>query len=122
MLTRACLSILLLTPTFLWSQVDSDGGENNANPADEARMLVPPPVSGEAYPTAVDSEARSNYLLAGLIFNTAYTDNVVGGASTNPVSDISYSIWPTIALEQTSSRLHSMLTYSPGFTFYQRTA
>ena len=122
MLTRACLSILLLTPTFLWSQVDSNGGENNANPADEARMLVPPPVNGEAYPTAVDSEARSNYLRAGLTFNTAYADNVVGGASANPVSDLSYSIWPTIALDQTTSRLHSMLTYSPGFTFYQRTS
>jgi hypothetical protein len=57
----------------------------------------------------------------GLTFNTAYSDNVLGGISTNPVSDVSYSIWPTIALDETTSTLHSVLTYSPGFTFYQRT-
>jgi hypothetical protein len=70
----------------------------------------------------VGSETRSNYLDAGLTFNTAYTDNVLGGASAHPVSDLAYSIWPTIALDETTSRLHSMLTYSPGFTFYQRTS
>jgi hypothetical protein len=56
----------------------------------------------------------------GLTFNTAYSDNVSGGISTNPVSDVSYSIWPTIALDETTSTLHSVLAYSPGFTFYQR--
>src|SRR5882762_6047590 len=122
MRTRICLSMLLLASPFLWSQVDANGGENNAHPADDARMFVPPPVNGEVYPTKVGSEARSNYLDAGLTFNTAYTDNVLGGASAHPVSDLAYSLWPTIALDETTSRLHSMLTYSPGFTFYQRTS
>ena len=38
------------------------------------------------------------------------------------MSDESYSIWPTIALDKTTSTLHSVLTYSPGFTFYQHTS
>jgi len=122
MLTRICLSLALLVAMPAWSQVDTNATESTTNPADEARMLTPPPVNGETYPTTVGSETRSNYLRAGLTFNTAYSDNVVGGVSGNPVSDISYSIWPTIALDQTTSRLHSMLTYSPGFTFYQRTS
>jgi hypothetical protein len=36
------------------------------------------------------------------------------------MSDVSYSIMPTIALDETTPTLHSVLTYSPGFTLYQR--
>jgi hypothetical protein len=85
-------------------------------------MLTPPPVSGEAFSTTPLSEMRSNYLRAGLTVNTAYSNNVLAGASTNPVSDVSYSIWPTLGLDETTSRLRSVLTYSPGFTFYGRTS
>ena len=81
-------------------------------------MLTPPPVSGQSYPTALGSEERSNYLRYGISFNSAYSDNSLGGST--PVSDVSYSIWPTIALDQTTSRLHTVLSYAPGFTFYQR--
>jgi hypothetical protein len=87
-----------------------------------ALMQVPPPVSGEAYPAAVASEARSNYLHAGFVINTAYSDNVLVGNSSTPITDVSYSISPTIALDQTTSRLHQTLTYSPGFRFYQHTS
>jgi hypothetical protein len=83
-------------------------------------MQTPPPVSGAAYPTAYTAEERSNYLRGGLAFTTAYTDNVLGSTTGNPVSDVSYSIWPSIALDQTRPRLHWVLSYSPGFTFYQR--
>jgi hypothetical protein len=85
-------------------------------------MVVPPPVSNEAYPTEGTAQTRSNYLRAGFTFNTAYSDNVLAGFSTSPVSDVSYSIWPSIALDETTPRLHSLLTYDPGFTFYQRTS
>ena len=85
-------------------------------------MLVPPPVSGQTYPTSFTSEERANYLRGGVTFNTAYSDNVLGATSPAPVSDVSYSVWPTIALDETTSRLHSVLTYAPGFTFYQRTS
>jgi hypothetical protein len=84
------------------------------------RMLIPPPVSGETYPLSFTSEERANYLRGGVTFNTAYSDNVLGATSTTPVSDVSYSVWPTIALDETTPRLHAVLTYAPGFTFYQR--
>ena len=80
-------------------------------------MLTPPPVSGAAYPVWLGSEERANYLRGGVTFNTAYSDNVLGATSATPVSDLSYSVWPTISLDETTSRLHAALTYAPGFTF-----
>jgi hypothetical protein len=91
------------------------------DPQDD-RMQAPPPVSGASYPVAFTSEERSNYLRGGVTFNTAYSDNVLGSATGTPVSDVSYSVWPTIALDATTPRLHTVLTYAPGFTFYQRTS
>ena len=84
------------------------------------RMLTPPPVSGEAYPLWFSSEERANYLRGGVTFNTAYSDNVLGSTSGTPVSDVSYSVWPTVSLDETTARLHAVMTYAPGFTFYQR--
>jgi len=121
MLLRACV-FAVLSAVAVWSQVDTNATQANANPQDQARMLTPPPVNGEAYPTVPAAETRSNYLNAGLIFSAAYSDNVLGGITPNPVSDLSYSIWPTLALDETTPRLHSVLTYSPGFTFYQSTS
>ena len=122
MLLRTCIALAFLLAVPVWSQVDTNPTGANANPQDESRMLTPPPVNGEAYATAPAAETRSNYLNAGLTFNTAYSDNVLGGITPNPVSDISYSVWPRIALDETTTRLHSVLTYSPGFTFYERTS
>jgi hypothetical protein len=112
MLLRVCFSLALLAAPPLWSQ---------ATPDEESRMLTPPPVSSEAYPTMVGSEMRSNYLTTGLIFNTAYDDNVLGEAAATPVRDVTYSIWPTIRLNLTTPRQLRTITYSPGFTFYQHT-
>src|SRR5579872_606135 len=47
-------------------------------------------------------------------------DNVLGGVAGHPISDVSYSVAPMIALDETTPRVHSVLTYAPGFTFYQR--
>lgn len=122
MRSRFCLAFALFVAVPLWSQVNDNGAPANNNPvADDARMLTPPAVTGAAYPIAPEAEERSNYLRAGVIFNTAYTDNVLAGLTARPVSDIDYSVWPTITLDETTSRLHSTLTYAPGFTFYQRT-
>lgn len=84
------------------------------------RMLTPPPVSGQTYPMALSSEERSNYLRGGLNFTSAYTDNALGGLNATPVSDVSYSVYPSISLNESTSRMHSEFTYAPGFTFYQR--
>ncbi len=90
----------------------------------EHPMLTPPPVSGQSYPVAPVSQERSNYLRGGVTFTSAYSDNVLGstGANSTPVSDVSYSVWPTLALDETTTRLHWTVNYAPGFTFYQRTS
>lgn len=121
MFIRACLSFALLMAMPAWSQVDTNSTVPASPVSDAAPMLTPPPVSGQNYPTAPAGEARANYLRYGLTFNTAYSDNAVGSGG-GPVSEASYSLWPTIALDETTSTLHSTLTYSPGFTFYQQTS
>ncbi len=120
MLTRICLSLSLLVAMPVWSQVEPSA--TGPPLSSEDQMRTPPPVSGEAYPTATGSETRSNELRAGLNVQTAYDDNVLGGEGAVPVADISYSITPTIALDQVTARLHQTFTYSPGFTLYQRTS
>jgi len=112
MLKCVCLFLAILVATPVWSQATSD---------EETRMLIPPPVSAEAYPTTVGDEERSNYLATGLILNTAYDDNILAGGSTNPIHDVTYSVWPTFTLNLTTPRQKRTLTYSPGFTFYQHT-
>ncbi len=82
--------------------------------------MTPPPVAGQAYPVAPTSQERSNYLHGGVAFTTAYTDNALGSVNGTPESDVSYSIAPSIALDETTAREHAVLSYSPGFTFYQR--
>jgi hypothetical protein len=114
MFTRNCLMITLLAATPTWGQV-------SVEPGGGAPMSVPPPVSSNAYPTTVGSETRSNYLRAGVILNTAYSDNVVA-ASGPPVSDFIYTIYPTIGIDKATQRLRFSVTYSPGFTFYQPTS
>lgn len=136
-LKKAVLSIVLMNGVSLWSQVNAAPDTPAVPPTtetaaaqttdmaqtpatDETRMQTPPPVSGAAYPTAYTAEQKSNYLRGGLTFTTSYSDNVLGGVTAHPVSDVSYSIFPNIALDQTTARLHWILSYSPGFTFYQR--
>lgn len=83
-------------------------------------MATPAPVSGQGYSMGFTSETRSNYLRGGLVFSTAYDSDVTTGTNGQPVSDVSYTISPTISLDQTRSRLHWVFSYSPGFTFYQK--
>ncbi len=120
MLTRVFLSIALLVAMSAWSQVSTTDGGIGLAMTDQ--MLTPPPVNDEAYPTAVGSEVRRNYLRAGLTVTTAYSDNVLGGDAVTPVSDVDYAIFPTIAIDKSTSRLYLRSTYSPGFTIYQHTS
>ena len=129
---KICVGLLVLPAAQLWSQVDNastqpataNNADNPANNSDnnDSRMLTPPPVSGQSYPTSFSGGERSNYLRAGLAFTSAYTDNALGSVNGQPVSDVSYSVAPFVALDETTSRLHWVLTYAPGFTFYQRTS
>jgi hypothetical protein len=122
MLTRVCLGFLLVTATPVWSQLTATPFETPATSVDQTQMSTPPPVSVGGYPTTVGSQERSNFLAAGLAFNTAYNDNVLVGQGTSPVSDFIYTISPTIALNKTTPRQNLALSYSPGFTFYQHTS
>src|ERR1039457_3474200 len=129
---QICVGLLLLPAASLWSQVDStstqpamaNSADNPTNSSDnnDSRMLTPPPVSGQSYPTSFSGGERSNYLRAGLAFTSAYTDNALGSVNGQPVSDVSYSVAPFVALDETTSRLLWVLTYAPGYTFYQRTS
>ncbi len=120
------VGLVLLAAVPLWAQGDNAPAQPvpavTSSESTDTRMLTPPPVSGQSYPTSLTSEDRSNYLRGGLAFTTAYTDNAVGSITGTPVSDVSYSVAPTVALDETTPRLHFVMTYAPGFTFYQRTS
>lgn len=124
--------MLLLPGSYLYSQVDTnaaqpgvpgvaDNADNPANTPDnnDTRMLTPPPVSGQEYPTGFAAAEHSNYMSGGFAFTGAFTDNALGSLTGKPVSDESYSLAPFIGLDATTSRLHWDLNYAPGFTFYQ---
>jgi hypothetical protein len=85
-------------------------------------MRTPAPVSGEAFPTATGLETRSNYLRAGLTITPGYNGNVMPSAGGTAISDMTYSIWPTLALDYVTPRLHQTLTYAPGITIYEQTS
>lgn len=102
------------------SQTDQVAASDNTAVSNSDLMVTPPPVSGQAYPIELSSQERSNYLRGGFAFTSAYTDNALAGLGSTPISDISYSIAPMIALDKATSREHLTLTYAPGFTFYQR--
>jgi hypothetical protein len=123
--------MIALSAVPLWAQVenpapaDSSAQENstvNSFDHPEDRMLTPPPVSGLSFPTVITSEERANYLRYGAVFTAAHTDNALGGVSSTPISDMSYSIAPTIALDESTSRMQWIASYAPGFTFYQKTS
>jgi len=84
-----------------------------------SQLLVPPPVSGSSYSLAFASQERSNYLKGGLTFQANHDDDVLTTPSGSAVADWSYSIWPSIEINQTWPRFHWRVAYMPGFTFYQ---
>jgi hypothetical protein len=122
MLAYVCLSLALLVASPVYAQLESTPFDLPSKRLDEAPMLTPPPVSNKAYPAVVGSQLRSNYVAAGLVFNTAYNDNVLQGGSENPAGDVIYSFLPTITFDQTTARQHLGLLLSPGFTIYQHTS
>jgi hypothetical protein len=127
-LKNICVVLSMLIAAPLWSQVETlpaqpapaYGPAETTSDRGSDRMLTPPPVSGQTYPNEPSSEERSNYLRGGLTFTTAYTDNARGSVSGHPISDVSYSVAPFVALAETTTRIQSIFTYAPGFTFYRR--
>lgn len=103
-----------------WSQVEPDASGGIVTPEND-QMMMPPPVSGIAYPSAGKDETRSNYLAGGVGFTAAFDDNVLAGATVHPTTDRIYSILPTISLGQKTPRQNRSFSYSAGFTFYDPT-
>ncbi len=95
---------------------------SQAVPAKESSMLIPPPVSIEAYPKEVGSEVRSNYLRGGITVSAGYIDNLYAGSGNAVLGETTVSVRPKIAFDATSSRQQTTLLYSPGFTFYLPTS
>jgi hypothetical protein len=127
-LRTICTGLCLLAATALWAQVNAipQTREEDSEPLvvghPEDRMQAPPPVTGMSFDRAFTSEEQGNYLRYGMSFTTAHTDNALGGLSGNQASDFSYSLAPTIAIDETTSRMHWVANYAPGFTFYQHTS
>jgi hypothetical protein len=125
---QICAGLILLTAIPAWAQgapaapgstVGSDDSESGGQGSD-SRMQTPPPVSGMAYSTDFTSEERSNYLRGGIMFSGAYSDNAFDDVNGYLQSDVSYTVLPNVAWDETTPRLHWLLNYAPGFTFYQR--
>jgi hypothetical protein len=118
------VSMTLLGASVLFAQSDSSSAAPTATGpgGSGGAMLTPAPISGEGYSMGFTSETRSNYLRGGLTFGSAYDSDAATGTNGKPIGEMSYSIWPTISLDQTRSRLHWVFNYSPGFTFYQKTS
>jgi hypothetical protein len=111
MFIRVCL-IVLLAAGPVWSQVDA-----GAPPAAEEPMVTPSPVNVEGPSLAfVAEQEHTNYLRGGLSFSPDYDDGLPFSAA----GDVSYSVRPSVAIDKSGARLHWILFYSPGFTFYQR--
>jgi hypothetical protein len=54
-----------------------------------------------------------------VVFTAAYNDNLFTGGTSKPIGAESYAVTPTLRVEQSTSRTHGALSYSPGFTFYE---
>ena len=110
--------VLLLAAGPLQSQVDS--GALPAAVATDTDMVTPSPVNIEGASLAFAAETdRTNYLWGGVSFASAYDNSLLSSTGT-ALSDVSYSVRPSIAIDESGTRLHWNLSYSPGFTFYQR--
>src|SRR5215472_3827019 len=109
----SCIRILAAL-TVLWHNAGSaQTQESQRHDLDdtpsEAILLLPPPVSTAYYPTNFTSELETNYFGAGLTITGAYSGNAYG-----------VSVWPNISFAQTTTRLNTVLSYSPGFTTYSQ--
>ncbi len=87
---------------------------------EDQRAPAPALLSGDTNSLSFSSELeRSNYLRYGIGVGATYDDNA-NNVATGRIGDFSYSILPSIELDQTRSRLHWTLGYTAGFTANQR--
>jgi hypothetical protein len=87
----------------------------------EDQPVSPPPLlNGQGPSPAFQSETvRTNYLLGGLSFTGASTDNVLL-SSTHPESDFSYQVQPYISFSETTARTNWDVSLAAGLIAHQR--
>lgn len=122
MITRACLSLALITALPSISQTLATEADDLDLPDDEYRMPIPPVASSVAFPTAGLAATRSNYFDLGLAFQTSFYDNLLAGSATNPIKDEGFSIAPQLKFDQLTPRLHESWTYRSSFLLYRKTS
>ena len=81
---------------------------------------IPSMLGGPGSSLALLSEMeRSNYLRAGVNVGAAYDDNALLAPS-DKLGNMTYSVFPSIALDQSTSRMRWTLRYGSGLTVNQR--
>jgi hypothetical protein len=113
---RNLLTISLILPVVTWGGAIFVGCQTAS-----AQMLTPPPVSS-AQPVEARAEKRTNYLKLGMTLGASYINNLYAGTTPTPLAETTFTIFPTISLDQSRSIQHLQLTYHPGFTFYTPTS
>ncbi len=122
MSARVIIALLLFAAKLSWPQVEPSGTGGAATTDNDTQMMTPPPVSGDAYPTTVGSEERSNYLSASIALSGGYDNNVFPGSTASSVkNDGTFSILPTFMLSQSTPRQQTTLSYGPSFVVYEPT-
>lgn len=117
MLPRLCFILVLLTAVPLWAQTGYPATTTDNSQASSA-MLLPPPVSGAAYPSEVGAEITANFLRGGLTFSGGYVNNLYPGTGVKTADDTLITVEPHIVIDHTAPRSHELLTYTPSFMFY----
>ena len=113
---------LLSGSSQMWSQVEPSATGGVYDPDSQTRMMMPPPVSGQSFPTTVGSQERSNYFSGGMAFTAAYIDNLLDAQSPTPVSDETYAAFPNVSIQRKTARQIQSLGYRAGYVFYQHTS
>jgi hypothetical protein len=112
-----CL-LLSCMPCLGQSDQDNDAMAPES-PVQAVRMELPPPISGVAYATNVGAESRSNFLRAGITVSGGYVWNLDPSTGLADINEATYLVQPALALDRTTGRFHSTLTYNPAFAWYQ---
>lgn len=146
MLKRICLGLALVAGVPVWAQstppsdpsqsapsTDNSQAPDTSQSADasqsadvsqvpgrETPMELPPPVTGQVYPSQVGSDVRRNYLGLGVSAIGGWDDNVLAGYNTVKTSSGIYTIQPYISFDKKTAQTEAVFRYNPGFTFYSQ--
>jgi hypothetical protein len=121
MLSKAFAILAVAITVPLLPQVEPSADDGITKTDQETRMITPPMLNGASLPLDEEVGQRSNYLSGGLTFNSAYISNVRPGVASSSIDDTTYSIWPSLAIDQKTPRMTQKLSYNSGFTFYRKT-